>query len=99
MVVRIHVDAEAELEEAFDYYQRRRPGLGHDFLDQYLRGTRTIAEAPHRWPVHPADARVRHLRLDIFPFSLVYQVRSDHCTIIAVAHTHRRPGYWRDRIQ
>lgn len=99
MIVRILGDAEAELEAAFDYYQSRRNGLGHDFLNDYVHGTRVTAEAPNRWPVEPADARARRYRLDHFPFSLVYQQFSDHWMIVAVAHASRRPGYWRERLR
>jgi hypothetical protein len=98
MTIRLSPEAGAELEVAFDYYQGRREGLGHRFLDEYVLAARAIAEAPNRWPVDASDSRVRRCRLDVFPFSLVYQVAADHCTIIAVANAHRRPGYWRNRL-
>lgn len=99
MIVRIDSDAEAELEAAFHYYQKRREGLGHDFVDDYVHGTHVIAAAPTRWPEDRADSRARRFRLDTFPFSLVYQIFEDHCLIVAIAHQSKRPGYWRDRLR
>jgi len=32
-----------------------------------------------------------------FPYDVVYIVHDDVVSILAVAHHHRRPGYWRDR--
>lgn len=32
-----------------------------------------------------------------FPYHLVYLLEADLIHIIAVAHDHRRPGFWRDR--
>jgi plasmid stabilization system protein ParE len=98
MNVRIRDEAEAELEAAFDYYQSRRAGLGLLFLDEFRRGLDQIAEAPNRWAQHPASTQVRKYRLNRFPYELVYRVLADHCMIVAVAHQHRRPGYWRKRL-
>jgi hypothetical protein len=33
-----------------------------------------------------------------FPFVIVFRETAFGLEIIAVAHGHRRPGYWRDRL-
>jgi len=33
------------------------------------------------------------------PFSIIYRVESGRILIVAVAHGHRRPGYWKSRLQ
>ncbi len=33
-----------------------------------------------------------------FPYGLIYQIKSHALRIIAVAHLHRRPGYWKERL-
>ena len=33
-----------------------------------------------------------------FPYRIVYFVEDDLLTVVAVAHSKRRPGYWRDRV-
>jgi hypothetical protein len=32
-----------------------------------------------------------------FPYKIVYRERADDLYIVAIAHTSRRPGYWKDR--
>lgn len=32
-----------------------------------------------------------------FPYALIHRTPPDEIVIVAVAHTSRRPGYWRDR--
>ena len=32
-----------------------------------------------------------------FPYELIYEIHDDTAVIIAVAHSSRQPGYWRDR--
>jgi toxin ParE2 len=34
-----------------------------------------------------------------FPFALIYHVKTNALRIIAVANLHRRPGYWKERIE
>lgn len=99
MIVRIRGEAEAELESAFDFYESRSTGLGHRFLNEYVRGTRIIAEAPNRQAMHPADERARRYLFDHFPFSIVYQIHADHVMVVAVASAHQRPGYWANRLR
>jgi hypothetical protein len=38
------------------------------------------------------------MRVGNFPFHLVYRLSGSVLRVIAVAHTSRRPGYWRDRL-
>ena len=54
-----------------------------------------ISSAPLRWPTTVAGAR--RVRLDGFPYSVVYGLLGDRAIVLAVAHEKRRPGYWRRR--
>ena len=56
----------------------------------------TIARAPETWPEYLYGTR-RYL-LRHFPFAVVYLVDPDVVTIVAVAHSKRKPGYWRKRV-
>ena len=38
------------------------------------------------------------IRLSIFPFDIVFEEFDDHIVIYAVAHTKRKLGYWRERL-
>jgi plasmid stabilization system protein ParE len=44
-----------------------------------------------------AGADVRIFPTRRFPYSLVYQLRSDELQVLAVAHHKRRPQYWTGR--
>jgi len=33
-----------------------------------------------------------------FPYKILYSVERDHLLVIAIAHQHRRPDYWIDRL-
>lgn len=91
----IHEAAEAEINEAADFYDAQSPGLGNAFISEIDRTIRSISEFPRAAPVVRGHVRKRVIAK--FPYSLVYSVRPDEIRILAVAHHRRRPFYWRDR--
>ena len=37
--------------------------------------------------------------LDCFPYRLIYSIDTNDIIIVALAHQHRRSGYWRGRVE
>jgi len=91
-----HPDAEAELIEAAQFYERRVPTLGAQFLDAADRAIGVIQDAPGRWSVIEAD--VRHYLMPRFPHAIYYRVLPDQIRILAFKHHSRHPDYWRYRL-
>jgi toxin ParE2 len=89
--------AELELDEAVQWYRAQAPGLGDAFLIEVLTTAQRIVDHPQAW--HPLEQGIRRCRLTRFPYGLIYSVESDHIIVLAVAHLHRRPDYWRDRLR
>jgi toxin ParE1/3/4 len=90
-----HPDAETELIEAAQFYERRISTLGSQFLDAAEIAIGVIQNAPERWSVIEAD--VRRYLMPRFPYALYYRVHSDHIRILAFKHNSRHPDYWRYR--
>lgn len=95
MEVVFHADATAEATVAREWYEERSPEAARAFLSELDRAVASLAEAPLRWPVGLHGAR--RILLRRFPFGLVYRLGLDQVQVIAVAHLHRRPGYWKER--
>jgi toxin ParE2 len=93
---RIEAEARAELDAAAEWYEAARAGLGAQFLDEFESGVSKITATPHAW--HPLGSRLRRFRLRRFPYGIIYLVATEEIVIIAVAHLHRRPDYWRERL-
>lgn len=96
MTVRFLEIAEVELDQAVHWYAAQAPGLGDAFLIEVLSAADRIARFPEAW--HPLGEGVRRCRLSRFPYGLVYTVENDTILVLAVAHLHRRPDYWRARL-
>ncbi len=55
-----------------------------------------IYEYHEAWAKEKND--VRRYFLHKFPYKILYSIESDYIYIIAVAHCHRKPEYWIERI-
>ena len=97
MTVRFLEVAQRELDEAIAYYNSQVPGLGDAYLVESVATIERIRRFPEAW--QPLGEQVRRCRLRRFPYGLIYAVDEGNILIVAVAHTHRRPGYWRDRLK
>ena len=95
--VEFHDDAAAEYDAAFDWYRERSLDAALKFDAEVDRAIVQIAEAPKLW-ASAAHSTCRFL-LRRFPFVLIYRERaSGDIQIVAVTHTSRKPGYWKQRI-
>jgi plasmid stabilization system protein ParE len=88
-------EAVEEAEEAARWYAERSPTAAAAFTDLLDVAAEAVRQAPEAWP--PYDHGTRRFLLRRFPYFLVYRVEPTRVVIVAVAHAHRRPGYWKDR--
>ncbi|WP_437564038.1 type II toxin-antitoxin system RelE/ParE family toxin [Sorangium sp. So ce542] len=93
----VRVDAQAELDQAAGWYERRRPGLGFEFVMGIDAALAAIAEAPESWPQWQAGYPYRKYVLRRFPFVVFFTAEGAGIQIVAFAHAKRRPGYWMRR--
>ena len=97
MTLQLLEPAQAELDEAIAWYGAQAPGLGDAFLLETLKAVQLIEQFPTAW--HPLTEEVRRCRLRRFPYSVLYAQAQGVILVLALAHQHRRPGYWRDRLE
>ena len=96
MKVELHPSAEEELVAQIGYYEAQEPGLGQRFYHEVISTLKWIGENPG--VARPQEGR-RHVKLSVFPFHVVFSVETERIWVLALAHTSRRPGYWRKRVK
>ena len=96
MSVRLLPAAQVELDEAIHWCAQQVPGLGDSFLVEFLRTIQLIERHSHGW--QPLSSQTRRCRLRRFPYGVIYSLDEQGVLIVAVAHLHRRPAYWQNRI-
>jgi plasmid stabilization system protein ParE len=92
----IRPEAEAELAEAFDWYERRAPGLGADLLRAVNTAMDSILSNPLQYPtIHRSVRRALTRR---FPYQVLFIVEADVIVVVAIFHGARDPKRWQDRL-
>lgn len=87
--------ARLEYDEAANWYEKQRSGLGFDFISEIERALLLACEMPQRFPRILAD--VRCVRVRKFPYSIYYRVRAEQLIVLSVFHVRRDPVIWRER--
>jgi plasmid stabilization system protein ParE len=88
--------ARDELAEAKRFYNRQQQGLGESFQREAQTAARLIQERPLAWQTEVEP--VRRFLFDRFPYKMFYIIRAERIVVIAIAHQHRQPDYWVDRV-
>ena len=88
--------AQNELDDAVTWYNRQASGLGRELLDEIDRAIRRAIAFPLSYP--EIEPGIRRSRLARFPYGVIYGLDGETLVVVAVAHLHRRPRYWIDRI-
>ena len=87
--------AAADVEDAWQWYEARREGLGDEFLDVVQATLESITAHPESAPVVHRDVRRQLLRR--FPFGLFYRIVEGQVVVVACFHAKRSPRLWRSR--
>lgn len=91
-----HPAAVAEAEEVSRWYRKRSKVAAARFVEEFKLTVRKILKTPERW--QESSTGTRRAKLPCFPFFIVYRVVGVRVEVIAIAHGHRRPEYWKDRL-
>lgn len=91
-----HPEAEQEFDKTVEYYEECQLGLGLEFAEEVYATIARIIQYPNAWST--MSQNTRRCLVNRFPYGMIYQIKSDILRIIAVANLHRRPGYWKDRV-
>ena len=85
MNVRYLGAARGEFQEAIDYYNEERPGLGFEFSDSVKDTITRITNYPLAWTA--LSKRTRRALVHRFPYSIIYEIRMD---VIVIRDCNRR---------
>ncbi|GLC24615.1 type II toxin-antitoxin system RelE/ParE family toxin [Roseisolibacter agri] len=87
--------ARADIAEAFQWYEARSMGLGHEFLRAVRMAFVAITRAPEQAPLVVED--IRKLPLRRFPYVVYFVVLPRGISVLAVIHGRRDPRRWQSR--
>lgn len=91
----LSAEAEADLDEAAQWYERRSPGLGFDLVARVRASIGRIESTPDLYATVLGD--LRRVPVKKFSYSVFYRVRADHIDVVAILHNSRDPSVWESR--
>ena len=99
--LRVLDEARLEFAEMVRWYQQKQPSLAYDLANEYFACVERAGEFPKSGALVTdirVEFEVRRFLLNRFPYIVVMACLNDELVVVAVAHQHRRPGYWRKRL-
>ena len=88
--------AKKEMEEAFEWYESLNSGLGYEFFKEADNSISTISKFPKTWRL--VGENTRRCIINKFPYILLYYIKNEIIFITCIAHQHRNPQYFINRI-
>ena len=96
MKIRLIAPAKADMMRIWAYYEKQRPGLGDEFLDDLRTAMRLVQNFPQAPPEFWKGTR--RVLLKRFPYGAAYRVMPDGIEVIVIAHTSRASRVWSKRL-
>jgi hypothetical protein len=101
MRIELTWDAEQDLADAFDWYEAQRASDLNSSTGRpsFLSGSNL---PPRVVPDRKTTRGGRNIRRGIarrFPYQVLFEIKADGRSLgLAIAHTSRRPNFWRNRL-
>lgn len=92
----IEAEAQAELAEAMQWYDRQTPRVGARLWLEFEGLARRLAATPEAYPPY-GERGVRKARLRNFPYAVYYRAAGEELRILGVTHHARKPEFARKR--
>lgn len=81
--------AEAEVEEAYQWYEERREGLGSDFLLSIEETLEKLRRDPDMYPT--AHGAIHRALIRRFPYGIFHVFTDTVIVVLAILHASRNP--------
>lgn len=88
------MEAHNDALNAYLYYEGQRPGLGDKFLVSLDKKYDDLTLHPYHYSFIDEDSLkvLRDIRLDNFPYVIVFEIANNDVIVYAVHHLHQHPS-------
>ncbi|HEX72010.1 MAG TPA: type II toxin-antitoxin system RelE/ParE family toxin [Candidatus Hydrogenedentes bacterium] len=89
--------SDREMDDAIAFYEKQQSGLGTIFFHDLLDSITLIQKYPYSW--RKVGVHTRRFLMKRFPYLVLYVPDDERIVITAIAHQHRHPEYYMQRIK
>ncbi|MBS1664230.1 MAG: type II toxin-antitoxin system RelE/ParE family toxin [Bacteroidetes bacterium] len=83
--------AKDDTEIAFNYYEDQREGLGEKFLEELEKRYNDLSTSPHNYGFIDDRALIRDIKIERFPYVIIFEIIDDSIQIYSVFCTYQHP--------
>ena len=94
-ILSIRKEAEADIAEAYQYYESCRENLGAEFISCIDEAISRIQNNPKQF--RTVLNRVRRALVRKFLYGIYYTINENEIIVLAVVHARRNPKHWQSR--
>ena len=92
----VRQEAEADVLEAFNYYESCRENLGSDLMLCIEESFARISK--NRFQYKPIHKNVHRALVRRFPYGIYYVIIEKDVSVIGVVHARKNPASWQSRV-
>lgn len=92
----VRPEAEADLLQAFRWYEDQRPGLGGEFMEEVSRCLHAVEQRPLSFAL--VDELARRATTRRFPYAIFFVVGPEEVSVVAAFHMARHPDALSTRL-
>jgi toxin ParE1/3/4 len=89
--------ADDDLDEACAWYEKKRQGLGKEFLISVDETIEKVRQRPDFGIV--VHKQMRRANVRRFPYGVFYLVEASRIVVVGVLHGRRSPRRWKSRLE
>ena len=87
--LQVHSEAIIDIQDAFQWYEEKREGLGFEFINEVENGYEEICKHPKYYTA--INEYFRRFKMHKFPYIIIYEIEKNDVIITAVRHGRRIP--------
>ena len=88
--------AKLEFHDSIKYYKKKKKDIDKKFSNDIQASINRIKNFPNSY--QKISNQIRRCTLHRFPYNILYLFEENTILIVAIAHQHRIPDYWVDRV-
>ncbi|HEY5407274.1 MAG TPA: type II toxin-antitoxin system RelE/ParE family toxin [Ginsengibacter sp.] len=94
----ISYEAEADISEAYCYYEKEKSGLGDRLLTELDLFYRKLRHHPTYYSFVDEEKKIRSLTLKVFPYKIIYEIAAEEVYVFAIHHFSRHDDHINKRV-
>ena len=89
--LKIQSEAIIDIQEAFEWYEKQKDGLGFLLIEEIESCYTKLTEHPANYTF--INPRFRRIKVNRFPYFLIYEIEEEMVIINSLFHAKRKPKY------